>query len=253
MSWIAPNLQNKNHFFGRNGGVSRGIFAGLNVSPKGCNNSEELEQNLEIAAQYFGLHKQNFALLNQGVSNKVFYIDEPTFLEFDGDGMVTDKPNIILGLRTADCAPILLEDAKNKIIGAAHAGWRGAFKGIIENTIDLMIAKGADLKNIYVAIGPCIAQSSYEVDLGFYDVFMQKNAEYKSYFSKVNDTHYLFDLERFCADKLRDCGIANITISEQDTYKNSDECYSFRRFTHQGLVKENGGFAAQLSAIVLGE
>ena len=253
MSWIAPNLQTSHKFFGRKGGISQGIFAGLNVSPKGCNDSEELEQNLEIAAQYFKLHKQNFALLNQGVSNKVFYIDKPTFLEFDGDGMVTDKPNIILGLRTADCAPILLEDAENGVIGAAHAGWRGAFKGVIENTINLMCQKGAELKNIAAAVGPCIAQASYEVEELFYQTFWDKNEDFKKYFVTKNNNHYLFDLEQFCADRLQDCGVANIITSKQDTYKDEKEYYSFRRFTHQGLVKENGGFAAQLSAIVLGE
>ena len=253
MSWIAPNLQTGHKFFGRKGGISQGIFAGLNISPKGCDSKEELEQNLEIAAQYFKLHRQNFALLNQGVSDKVFYIDKPTFLELDGDGMVSDKPDIILGLRTADCAPILLEDAENGVIGSAHAGWRGAFKGVIENTIDLMCQKGAELKNIAAAVGPCIAQASYEVEELFYQTFEQKNKNYTKYFTAGENNHYLFDLEQFCVDKLKECGVDNIAFSHQDTYKSEKEYYSFRRFTHQGLVKENGGFAAQLSAIVLGE
>lgn len=251
MSWIALNLQNKHCFFGSEGGVSQGVFAGLNISPKGCDSKEELEQNLEIAAQYFGLHRQNFALLNQGVSNKVFYIDKPTFLEFDGDGMVTDKPNIILGLRTADCAPVLLEDKEKGVIGAAHAGWRGAFKGVIENTIDLMLQKGAKRQNIAAAVGPCIAQESYEVDDSFYEVFLQKKEEYRSYFLTKNKGHYLFDLEKFCVDRLQESGIEKVSCAHHDTYQKEQEYYSFRRFTHRGLVKENGGFAAQMSAIVL--
>lgn len=253
MSWKAANLQNRHLFFGRQGGISKGVFAGLNISPKGCDSEKELGQNLEIVADYFGLGRQNLALLNQGVSADTFYIDKPSFLELTGDGMVTDKSNIILGLRTADCAPILLEDAKNGIIGAAHAGWRGAFKGIIENTVSLMCQKGAYVKNIAAAVGPCIAQDSYEVEESFYQTFEQKNKKFAKYFRIGENNHYLFDLEQFCVDKLKECGVDNITFSHQDTYKNEEEYYSFRRFTHQREIKPNGGFAAQMSAIVLGK
>lgn len=251
MSWVAPNLQNKHQFFGRKGGVSRGVFAGLNISPKGCDSEAEWRQNLKIAAEYFSLSEKNLVLLNQGVSAKVFYVDKPSCLELEGDGLVTDCPEVILALRTADCAPILLEDAKSGIIGAAHAGWRGAFKGVIENTIDLMVQKGAKKQNIAAAVGPCIAQKSYEVDAGFYQTFQQKDKSYEKYFAAGVNDHYLFDLERFCVDKLKNYGIKNVTASGHDTYENEPEYYSYRRFTHQGIVKENGGFAAQMSAIVL--
>ena len=145
----------------------------------------------------------------------------------------------------------MLEDAKSGIIGAAHAGWRGAFKGVIENTIDLMVQKGAKKQNIAAAVGPCIAQKSYEVDAGFYQTFQQKDKSYEKYFAAGVNNHYLFDLERFCVDKLKNYGIENVTASGHDTYENEPEYYSYRRFTHQGIVKENGGFAAQMSAIVL--
>lgn len=251
MSWIAANLKNKHCFFGRKGGVSQGVFAGLNVSPKGCDSEEELKQNLAIAAGWFGEQEKSFALLNQGVSADVFYIDEPSSFVITGDGMVTDKPGIILGLRTADCAPVLLEDAKNGVIGVAHAGWRGAFKGIIEKTVEMMQQKGAEVQNIAAAVGPCIAQDSYEVEESFYQSFWQKNKDFKRYFKDTENNRYLFDLERFCVDRLHNCGVTDITASRQDTYKNEDEYYSFRRFTHQGKVKTNGGFASQMSAIVL--
>jgi len=253
MSWTAPNLQNKHCFFGRKGGVSKGEFAGLNVSPKGCANEEELVQNLGLIAKFFDLERKNLALLNQGVSAEVFYIEHPSRFELTGDGMVTDKPNIILGLRTADCAPVLLEDKQNNVIGAAHAGWRGALKGVIEKTIDLMIKKGADLQNITAAIGPCIAQDSYEVDDVFYQTFTAKDKNYEKYFVCKKDKHFQFDLECFCIDRLKNYGIKNVEASGCDTYANEDEYYSFRRFTHKGTVKANGGFAAQLSAIVMRE
>lgn len=251
MSWIAHNLLNNHNFFGRENGVSQGVFAGLNISPKGCDSEAEWRQNLEIAANYFDLSAQNLVLLNQGVSADVFYVDKPSCLRLDGDGLVTDKPEVVLALRTADCAPILLEDVKNGIIGAAHAGWRGAFKGVIENTVDLMIQKGAKIQNIAAAVGPCIAQKSYEVDKVFYQTFQQKDKLYEKYFMVGANNHYLFDLERFCVDRLKKYGIENVAASHHDTYSDEQGYYSFRRFTHQGNIKENGGFAAQMSAIVL--
>lgn len=253
MSWNAPNLQNRHCFFGRTGGVSKGVFAGLNVSPKGCDNQDELEHNLDIAADFFKKKRQNFVLLNQGVSAQVFYVEKSSLFELDGDGVVTDKPNVILGLRTADCAPILLEDKAKGIIGAAHAGWRGAFKGVIENTVNLMLQNGAVIGDIAAAVGPCIAQKSYEVEKVFYDDFVQKKENYSKYFVRQDDKHYQFDLEEFCVDKLKECGVENVTWAHHDTYDMDKEYYSFRRFTHQKIVKANGGFAAQLSAIMLEE
>lgn len=251
MKWKARNILNEHCFFDCHGGVSKGVFAGMNVSPKGCDSKEELWENLNIAAGYFGLSKDRLALLNQGVSAKVFYVDKPTSFELTGDGMVTDRADIILALRTADCAPILLEDAKNGIVAVAHAGWRGALGGVIENTVDLMLRKGAILHNIAAAVGPCIGRESYEVDEFFHQQFLQKNAKFDKYFYNKEAEKFLFDLEKFCVDRLNACGVDKVEAARLDTYKLSDDYYSFRRFTHQRIVKENGGFATQLSAIVL--
>ena len=146
----------------------------------------------------------------------------------------------------------MLEDRAAGVIGAAHAGWRGAYKGIIENVIALMLSKGARKENIAAAVGPCIAQKSYEVDAGFFRQFTEKDAGFNRYFKAgVREGFYQFDLERFCVDRLRKSGIVNITASGLDTYTLKDEYYSFRRFTHQGIVQRPKCFPTELSAIVL--
>ena len=251
MSWQAPNLTSQHCFFGYKGGFSTGVFSGLNISPKGNENLKEFQQNLDYIASRFGLDSSKLVLLNQGTSNIPHYVVSPSQYLLDGDGLVTDQEDIILCLRTADCAPILLEDTQNHIIGAAHAGWRGAIGGIIENTVALMCQKGADIKNISAAIGPCIAQKSYEVDENFYQTFIARQSDYARYFTASSTNHYLFDLEGFCFSKLQNCGIKNITAAHLDTYALEDDYYSYRRFTHRGQVLANGGFAAQMSAIVL--
>lgn len=253
MGWQAGNLnKDKHYFFGSEGGVSKGIYAGLNVNTKSDDNPADIGENLQRAAAKFGLNKENLLLLNQGVSAAAVYVDEACQDRIEADGAVTDKPGVVLCIRTADCAPVLLEDRKNGIVGAAHAGWRGAYKGIIENVVALMIEKGAAVENIAAAVGPCIGQKSYEVDEAFYRQFIDKNPDYGKYFiTGVRKGFYQFDLETFCVDRLRGCGITDISASGRDTYSLKDEYYSFRRFTHLGIVKRPKCFATELSAIVL--
>lgn len=251
--WTAANLQQEKHcFFGVAGGVSEGIYKGLNVNTKSDDFPERLNANLDRAAARFGLKKENLVLLNQGVSADAVYVTEGSRDCVTADGTVTDKKNVILCIRTADCAPVLLEDRTAGVIGAAHAGWRGAYKGIIENVIALMLSKGARKENIAAAVGPCIAQKSYEVDAGFFRQFTEKDAGFNRYFKAgVREGFYQFDLERFCVDRLRESGIVDITASGLDTYALKDEYYSFRRFTHQGIVQRPKCFPTELSAIVL--
>lgn len=251
--WTAPNLTFKKHcFFGADGGVSKGIYAGLNVNTKSDDDIDNLNKNLEYVAQYFDLKKENLLLLNQGVSAKAVYVDKPSRDEVEADGAVTDKEGIILSIRTADCAPVLLEDRTAGIIGAAHAGWRGAYKGIIENVVGLMLEKGANIDDMAAAVGPCIAQKSYEVDDNFYMQFINNNVNFEKYFAKGKKIgYYQFDLEAFCLDKLKKCGIKNIKASGIDTYTQKDKYYSFRRFTHQGIINKPKCFATEISTIVL--
>ncbi len=253
MAWQAPNLDKEKHcFLGSEGGVSEGKYAGLNVNTRSLDNEELLAKNLTIAAAKLKLKKENLLLLNQGVSSTAVYVREASQDKIEADGLVTDCPDIALCIRTADCAPVLLEDRVNGIVGAAHAGWRGAIKGIVENVVNLMLEKGADLNNIAAAVGPCIGQKSYEVDEGFYQQFVEQDKAYDRYFmTGAREKFYLFDLETFCVDKLKVCGIKNIAFSAKDTYALEDEYFSFRRFTHLGLVGIPKDFPTELSAIRL--
>lgn len=248
----AKLLKDKHCFFGREGGVSKGKYSGLNVNTKSLDNVADLEKNLEIAAAKVGLKKENLVLLNQGVSNKAVFIDYASRDFVEADGTVCKKRGIGLCIRTADCTPILFEDRKNNIIGAAHAGWRGAFKGIISNVVDLMVENGAEIENIVAAVGPCIAQESYEVDENFYSEFLSKDKVNKKYFiNGIKNGFYQFDLQGFCVDELKKAGIKNIDVANHDTYKQKYEYFSFRRDTHEGIVGQPKDFATQLSVIVL--
>lgn len=253
MSYFAPNLPTDKHcFFGREGGVSKGIYQGLNLHFRGGDNPENVKKNMEIVASYFGLTAQNLLMLDQGVSNKCIYATKPSLYQIEADGAVTDVKDLILCIRTADCAPVLMGDFENGIIGAAHAGWRGAFGGIIENTLDMMLAKGAKLENICAGVGPCIGQKSYEVDEGFYQQFLAQNSKNRQYFiPSVNESHYQFDLEKYCVDKLWAYGVKNVSASGLDTYALCDQYYSFRRYTHLGLIKAPKCFPVEVSTIVL--
>lgn len=252
MSYRAPNLPSDKHcFFGSSGGYSEGFYRGLNVNTKSDDDAACVADNLQKAAACFGLDRNRLHLLNQGVSAVAEYAEEPTQDKMTADGVVTDKPGVILCIRTADCAPVLLADYEHGVIGAAHAGWRGALSGVIENTTDLMIAKGAKLKNIAAAVGPCIGQASYEVDEFFYRQFVEKDAAFARFFAAGRSMHRQFDLEAFCCGRLKAKGIENISVSGLDTYALANDYYSFRRFTHRNQVKKPKCFPTELSAIVL--
>lgn len=252
MTYFASNLLKEKHcFFGSSGGHSTGFYQGLNVNTRGDDVVQNVAANLSEAAAYFGLKKENLVLLNQEISSDVAYVAEVSQDVLWVDAAVTDQKGVALCIRTADCAPVLLADYANGVIGAAHAGWRGVWAGVIENTIDLMLEKGAKIENIAAAVGPCIGQVSYEVDESFYCQFVDKDPAYRAFFVVGVAGKYLFDLEAFCLNRLQAKGIINITASGLDTYALKDEYYSFRRFTHLNLVKKTKCFPTELSAIIL--
>jgi len=168
------------------------------------------------------------------------------------DGLVTDQSDIPLAIITADCAPVLLADKINGVIGAAHAGWRGAFEGVVENTIRMMIEKGAEAKYIDVAIGPCIAQPSYEVDQVFYDQFVGANTKTAQFFIPSKQAgHHMFDLAGYISWRiyLVFSDIGSVSLSPHDTYSEDPNFYSHRRATHQGRAKTETG--RQFSIVTL--
>lgn len=162
----------------------------------------------------------------------------------EGDALVTDRPGTILGIVTADCAPVLLADPQAGVIGAAHAGWRGALAGVLEETVAAMERLGAAKQRISAAIGPAIAQASYEVDETFRKGFP---AEAQGFFKAGREAHWHFDLPGYAADRLMRCGVGAVEALALDTYSHPARLHSYRRATH--LRKERGG--RQISAIAL--
>lgn len=253
MSWIADNIdKNKHCFFGVEGGISTGIYESLNTNIMSGDDKRNVHQNHKIIASRFCMNYENMLLLRQGVSNVAILADEPSQFQIQADGAVTDNPNILLCLKTADCAPVLLADFENHVIGVAHAGWRGAYKGIVENVLDLMLKKGADRRKIKVAIGPCLQQKSFAVKEDMRHYFLEQTAANDKYFLPDKDNeHFYFDLSGYLADKLISLGIEHICNSKIDTYSAKNGYFSYRRNTHLNLIKQKLDYPTQLSCLKL--
>ncbi|MEL0210419.1 MAG: peptidoglycan editing factor PgeF, partial [Novosphingobium sp.] len=163
------------------------------------------------------------------------------------DALVTSRPGIVLGVLTADCAPVLFCDGQAGVVGAAHAGWKGAYTGVTDATIAAMEALGASRERIAAVVGPCIAQKSYEVDAGFEARFLEQAPENERFFRAGREGHAWFDLEGYVASRLRDAGLAKVGMLGEDTYAQEERFYSFRRATH----RKEPGYGRQISLIGL--
>jgi len=237
----------KHGFFSRNGGVSTGVYASLNCGLGSHDAPENVAENRKRVAQYFGAQPEQLYSLRQIHSTKVVTIEQAGMQLPEADAMVTNQPDILLGILTADCAPVMFADSKQKIIGVAHAGWPGAFKGILEATIQAMEQLGSNISDIHACIGPCIAQSSYEVGAEFYDRFVQESAQYKEFFLPSNPEKFHFDLKAFIVSRLAKAGISNINMLANDTCAEENLFFSYRYNTLRGEKK----YGRQISVIGL--
>jgi polyphenol oxidase len=219
-------------FLGRRGGVSQGVIAGLNVGHGADDEAEAVAENRRLAVQAV-LPGAALATVYQVHSADAVLVKEPwPFNERPhADAMVTDRPGLLLGVVTADCAPVLLADREAGVIGAAHAGWRGAQGGVVESAIAAMVRLGADRARIAAAIGPAIAQPSYEVDAAFRRNVASGDVRF---FVPGRSGHWQFDLEGYVADRIRAEGVVSIDALGLDTYSDADRFYSYRRATHRG-------------------
>lgn len=253
MSYTAKNLPEGKHcFFGSAGGISEGKYSSLNINLSSADSRENLRRNFEIVAGYFHKNPENMFMLRQSVSDIAVCADKPSWFEIAADGAVTTDENILLGIKTADCAPVLLADYEHGVIGAAHAGWCGAYKGIVENVVDLMQKKGASLKNIAACIGPCIQQASFEVKDDMRQIFLAQNANNAVYFiNGAGNGSFYFDLSGYVENKLRRMGIENVENSHIDTYPLQNGYFSYRRNTHLNLINVPRDYPAQCSCICL--
>ena len=237
-------------FFTRAGGVSRGIYASLNCGLGSGDDPDAVTTNRARAMSMLDVPPGSLATAYQVHSNRVAVLQRPWPREQaqQVDGLVTDRPGVALGILTADCAPVLLADAEAGVIGAAHAGWRGALDGVLDATIDAMCEIGAGRARIVAAIGPAIGKLSYEVGAEFAERFLAASPGNSEFFAaSTRDGHFLFDLPGYVAGRLRQAGIGRVTASEADTCRDAERFFSYRRTCLEGEKDYGRG----LSAIVL--
>lgn len=232
----AAALENVPHgFLGREGGISAGILSGLNVGLGSGDDRAAIAENRRRAVQAV-LPGAALATLHQIHSPEAVAVTAPfpDDARPHADALVTDRPGLLLGILTADCAPVLFADEGAGVVGAAHAGWKGAITGVTDATIDAMEALGADRSRIVAAVGPCIARPSYEVDEGFFRRFAEADPENERFFSAgARADRHQFDLEAYVASRLAAAGIGRIELMGLDTYADERRFYSFRRATHR--------------------
>ena len=218
----------KHCFFSRKNGFSKGVYKSLNCGMGSKDNKKNILKNLNFVSKKMNIKKNKLILMHQTHSNNIAVVKKENLnKKIIADAMITKIKGIFLGVLTADCVPIILYDANNKIIGCIHAGWKGAFSDIIKKTIN-KIKKINTNNKIYACIGPCIGKKSYEVDLNFYKKFINKSYQNKKYFIKKNNRKKLFNLRRFVADKLVKHNVKLDHIN-RDTYVEKSNFFSFRR------------------------
>lgn len=235
-------------FLGRKGGVSTGLYAGLNVGLGSDDDRRDIERNRAIARDAV-LPGATLVTVRQVHSPDVIPVSA-AIAEADrppADALVTDRPGLLLGILTADCVPVLLADARAGVIGAAHAGWKGAIGGVTDRTIDAMVALGADRSRIACAIGPCIARRSYEVSEEFARTFEAADPANERFFVQARAGHRMFDVGAYVAARLAASGVARIDMLGEDTYSQPERFYSYRRSCHRG----EAGYGRQISVIGL--
>ena len=247
--FFANNLKAIDHcFFSRLGGNSKGLYKSLNCGKGSFDSQKNINKNLENISEYYELPNHNIITLHQTHSNQSKILkNKPDKEKYMYDGVVTNKKNLILSILTADCAPILFYDPKKKIIGACHAGWKGALSGIIENTLKNMTHLGSKSEDIKCAIGPCIGEKSYYVRKDFYKTFILNNKKNGQFFFKVSSDRYLFSLKDFIINKLKLLKISDICAINIDTFAEETLCFSNRR----SILKKENDYGRMISTIVI--
>ncbi|HWK67185.1 MAG TPA: peptidoglycan editing factor PgeF [Rhizobiaceae bacterium] len=235
-------------FFTRAGGVSDGIYRGLNTGIGSNDDPEKVRENRRRAAEWMGVAPDALLSVYQIHSPDVLVVRE----KFTGerpkaDAMVTDRPGLAICASAADCGPVLFADQEARVIGAAHAGWKGALTGVLENTVSAMESLGATRDRIVAVLGPSISQKNYEVGPEFVARFLEADAGNHVYFApSVAVGHSLFDLNLYTVDRLRKAGVRAEALG-RCTYAEEELFYSYRRTTH----RNEADYGRQISAIVL--
>ncbi|PPR35454.1 MAG: Laccase domain protein YfiH [Alphaproteobacteria bacterium MarineAlpha6_Bin4] len=234
-------------FFSRKNGVSKGIYNSLNCGMSSKDKKGNVQKNRIIALKKIGLDNKKLIIPNQIHSNKVRIVNNDSKnKQINADGLITKSEKIVLGILTADCAPVFFFDYKKSIISAIHAGWRGAKNDIIYNTIKLMLECGSKLNNIVSCIGPCIGKESYLINNDFYNKFVIENSKNKRFFL-IKNNKMKFDLKSYIVEKIKKSGVKKIYFSSFDTFKDKKNFFSYRR----SLIYKEKDYGRCLSIISL--
>ncbi len=261
MENVIPYIRDKNFipagksvahgFFGRRGGVSAGLYDSLNCGIGTQDSFENIFENRRRVADALGA--EHLPGLRQVHGAACLIVREPWGMDArpEGDAFITDVPGIALGVLTADCGPVLFYGEKtdgSPVIGAAHAGWGGALKGVLEETVRTMLQYGVVRESVRAAIGPCIDRKSYEVRDDFAAPFLVQGPANEHFFNSARRAgHLMFDLPGYIASRLAGAGVRHVSITGQDTYSTPQDYFSYRRATHNG--EQNYG--RQISALVI--
>ena len=221
----------KHCFFSRKNGFSKGNYESLNCGMGSDDKKGNVLKNLEYVSEKIGCKKESLITLNQRHTDKVVYFASNADIKnkLYGDAIISKVKNVGIGILTADCAPILFYDNEKKIIGCAHAGWKGALNGIIKNTIKKFKDLGSNENDIIAVVGPCIERKSYEVKRDFIKKFISKDKNNIEFFKKNYNKKYTFDLRKFINKELNNLNIKNIENIKLDTFSKKKLFYSYRR------------------------
>ena len=236
----------KTGFFNRKGGKSSGIYKSLNCGPGSLDNKKNVNENLKIVSRKIGCKKDSLILLNQIHSNKVFFIKKKRKEKLVGDGVITARKKFALGILSADCAPVLFYDPKNQLIGAAHVGWKGAYKKIVKKMTKYFVKKGSYAKDLNVVIGPSISKSSYEVRSDFKKKFIKKSKKNNKFF-KIKYKKLYFNLPNYVKSCLIKNKIKKIESINIDTFDFNNNFFSARR----ALSLNHDDYGRNISIIML--
>lgn len=254
MKFLTTDLEKikwlRHGFFTRIGGMSEGVYEGLNCAFSSQDKPDHIRANRAKIAETLDLEPENIITLKQIHSAKVIVVTKPFGKNQppEADAMVTATNGLGISVLTADCAPVLFASRKEKVIGAAHAGWKGAIGGVMEATIAEMEKLGAKKENIVAAIGPCIGPQSYEVGTDFQTPFLAQDADNAQFFkAAVKEGHLIFDLPGYVAHRLTRAGVSVVYDTKQDTLPNEQAYFSYRRACQRG----EADYGRQLSIIAL--
>lgn len=234
-------------FFTRKGGASSGVFAGLNCGTGSSDQSEIVAINRARVADAMTVADTHLTGVHQIHSGDVVQADAPLDPRPEADGIVTCTPGLALSVLTADCMPVLFADPEARVVGAAHAGWKGAQAGILEATVETMVTAGAIRGNIHAVIGPTISQRAYEVGPEFFDDFLNEDPENARFFAGGDGDRMHFDLPGYGLARLRATGIEQCEWTRHCTYYDPERFYSYRRSVHD----KDPDYGRLISAIVL--